>query len=103
MFEFEDNAQIVGSLEDILERALERWGRMPKVISGLVMFAVQPGTKQLLLPALRWTSSAVKSFDTYDWKYGLEEMLSNFSTPAGSGRMNGFRGMSRCEHRSSRC
>ena len=50
----EDNAQVVGSLEDILERALERWGRMPKVISGLVMFAVQPGTKQLLLPALRW-------------------------------------------------
>lgn len=74
----EDNAQVVGSLEDILERALERWGRMPKVISGLVMFAVQPGTKQLLLPALRWTSSAVKSFDTYDWKYGLEENVIEF-------------------------
>jgi hypothetical protein len=74
----EDNAQVVGTLEDIFERALERWGNLPKVISGLVMFAIQPGAKQLLLPALRWTSTAVKSFDTYDWKYGLEENVIEF-------------------------
>jgi hypothetical protein len=74
----EDNAQAVGSLEDIFERALDRWGGMPKIISGLVMFAIQPGAKHLLVPALRWTSAAVKSFDTYDWKYGLEENVIDF-------------------------
>jgi hypothetical protein len=51
---------------------------MPKVISGLVMFAIQPGAKQLLIPALRWTSAAVRSFNTYDWKYGLEENVIEF-------------------------
>ena len=74
----EDNAQLVGTLEDIFERALQRWGRMPKVIRGLVMFAIQPGGTQLLLPALRWTSAAVRSFDTHDWKYGLEENVIEF-------------------------
>jgi hypothetical protein len=74
----EDNAQVVGTLEDIFERALERWGGIPKIISGLVMFAIQPGANQLLIPALRWTSSAVRNFDTYDWKYGLEENIIEF-------------------------
>jgi hypothetical protein len=74
----DDSAQVVGTLEDIFERALERWGGMPKVISGLVMFAIQPGAKQLLVPALQWTSAAVRSFDTYDWKYGLEENVIEF-------------------------
>jgi hypothetical protein len=74
----EDNAQVVGTLEDIFEHALQRWGAMPKVISGIVVFAIQPGARRLLLPALRWTSSAVRSFDTYDWEYGLEENVIEF-------------------------
>ncbi len=74
----EDTAQIVGTLEDIFERALQRWAGRPKIISGLVMFAVQAGSKQLLIPALRWTSAAVRSFDAYDWKYGLEENVIEF-------------------------
>jgi hypothetical protein len=74
----EDTAQVVGTLEDVFERALKRWGGMPKVISGLVVFATQPGAQQLLVPALRWTSAAVKTFDTYDWKYGLEENVIDF-------------------------
>jgi hypothetical protein len=74
----EDNARLVGTLEDIFERAIERWGGSPKIINGLVMFAVQPGAKLFLLPALRWTSVAVRSFGTYDWKYGLEENVIEF-------------------------
>jgi hypothetical protein len=73
-----DNVQVVGGLEDILARALERWGGMPKVISWLVVLASQPGASQLLLPALRWSSSAVKNFSSYDWKYGLEENVIEF-------------------------
>ena len=41
-------------------------------------FALQPGASRLLLPGLRWISLAVKTFDTYDWKYGLEENLIEF-------------------------
>jgi hypothetical protein len=74
----EDHAQVVCALEDIFEHALQRWGAMPKVISGLVMFATQPGARRLLLPVLRWTSPAVRSFDTYDWAYGLEENVIEF-------------------------
>jgi hypothetical protein len=29
---------------------------------GLVMFTVQAGSKQLLIPTLRWTSAAFRSF-----------------------------------------
>jgi len=68
-----DNEQVVGRLEDVFARAIERWGGMPKVISGLVVFASQSGASRLLLPALRWSATAVKSFDSYDWKYGLED------------------------------
>jgi hypothetical protein len=60
----EDNAAVIGGLKDVFECALQRWGHMPKVINGLVMFAVQPGAKELLLPALGWTSAAIKSFDS---------------------------------------
>jgi hypothetical protein len=74
----DDNAQVIGTLEDVFERALERWGGMPKVISGLVMFAIQPGAKELLVPALWWTSAAVRRFDSYDWKYGVEENVIEF-------------------------
>jgi hypothetical protein len=74
----EDNARLVGTLEDIFERAIERWGGSPKIMNGLVMFAVQPGAKLFLLPALRWTSVAVRNVGTYDWKYGLEENVIEF-------------------------
>jgi hypothetical protein len=42
------------------------------------MFAIQAGAKQLLIPVLRWMSAAVRTFDTYDWKYGLEENVIEF-------------------------
>jgi hypothetical protein len=73
-----DNAVLIGSLEDIFEQAIGRWGVFPKIINGLAGFAVQPGAARLLLPALKWIASAVKKFDTYDWKYGLEENVIDF-------------------------
>jgi hypothetical protein len=74
----EENAQIIGKIEDIFERAIQRWGSRPKIISGLVMFAIQPGARRILLPALRWASQAAKSFQSYDWRYGLEENMIEF-------------------------
>ena len=42
------------------------------------LFAVLPGAQRLLLPGIRWISTAANSFDTYDWKYGLEENVTEF-------------------------
>jgi hypothetical protein len=73
-----DNAGTVGGLEDLFERAMQRWGVLPKVANGLMAFAIQPGAGRLLLPALRWASTAAKTFSTYDWRYGLEENAIEF-------------------------
>jgi hypothetical protein len=51
---------------------------MLKIINGFVVFAVQPGASRLLLPSLRWVSSNLKAFDSYDWRYGLEESVIEF-------------------------
>jgi SpoVK/Ycf46/Vps4 family AAA+-type ATPase len=72
------NMDTVGGLRELFERAIRYWGDMPKVISGLSAFAVQPAAAQLLLPALQWIATAAKSFDKYDWKYGLEENVLEF-------------------------
>jgi hypothetical protein len=74
----DDNAQIIATIEDIFERAILRWGRSPKIISGLVVFAIQPGSRHLLIPVLRWASLVTGSFDAYDWKYGVEENMIEF-------------------------
>lgn len=72
------NAVAVGALEDLYEMAFQRWGAMPKVVSGFAAFAVLPGAQGLLLPGIRWVSAAANSFDSYDWKYGLEENVIDF-------------------------
>jgi len=67
------NVAAIGAMEEIFNRAFQRWGSIPKVTSGFAAFAVQPGAKRLMLPILNWISVAAKTFDNYDWKYGLEE------------------------------
>lgn len=42
------------------------------------LFALQPAATPLLLPGVRWLAKATQSFDTYDWKYGLEENVIEF-------------------------
>ena len=74
----EANADAIGALEDIFAKAFEHWVKMPKVINGFSAFAILPGAKNLLLPGIRWISTAANSFDTYDWKYGLEENVTEF-------------------------
>ena len=51
---------------------------MPKVVAGFLNFVTQPGAAGLLLPGIRWLAAVVPSFDSYDWKYGLEENLIAF-------------------------
>lgn len=71
-------APIVSALKDIVGKAFQRWGMMPKVVNGFAGFAVLPGSQNLLLPGIHWISEATSAFDTYDWKYGLEENVTEY-------------------------
>jgi hypothetical protein len=68
----------VTAMEGVFARAAERWFRMPKVVTGFLHFAVQPATTGLVLPSIKWLASVVPSFDSYDYRYGLEENLIAF-------------------------
>ena len=68
----------VASMEDVFARAAMRWFRMPKVVNGFLHFATQPAAAGLLLPGISWLAAVVPSFDSYDWKYGLEDNLVAF-------------------------
>jgi hypothetical protein len=68
----------VTAMEGVFARAAQRWFSMPKVVTGFLNFVVQPAAAGLLLPGIRWLAAAVPSFDSYDWKYGLEENLIAF-------------------------
>jgi hypothetical protein len=68
----------VAAMEGVFARAAQRWFGMPKVVTGFLNFATQPAVAGLMLPGIRWLAAAVPSFDSYDWKYGLEENLIAF-------------------------
>jgi hypothetical protein len=68
----------VAAMESVFARAAQRWFDMPKVVTGFLNFVIQPAAADLLLPGIRWLAAAVPSFDSYDWKYGLEENLIAF-------------------------
>jgi hypothetical protein len=64
--------------EGVFARAAGRWFGMPKVVTAFLNFVIQPAAAGLLLPAIRWLAAVAPSFDSYDWKYGLEENLIAF-------------------------
>jgi hypothetical protein len=65
-------------MEGVFARAAQRWFGMPKVVTGFLNFATHPAVGGLMLPGIRWLAAAVPSFDSYDWKYGLEQNLIAF-------------------------
>jgi hypothetical protein len=73
-----DFAPAVTEMEDRFARASERWFRMPKVVAGFLNFAVQPAMTGLVLPSIKWLAAAIPSFDSYDYRYGLEDNLIAF-------------------------
>jgi hypothetical protein len=68
----------VAEMENVFARAAQRWFGMPKIVTGFLNFVTQPAAADLLLPGIRWLAAVVPSFDSYDWKYGLEENLIAF-------------------------
>ncbi len=71
-------AEAVGTLRDVFEKAARRWFRMPDVVRRFLAFAVKPGASRLLLPGICWAATAVKSFDSYDWRNGMGDSLVDF-------------------------
>jgi hypothetical protein len=71
-------ATAVGTLEELFTRAAQKWFAMRKVVNGFAMFAIHPAATKLMLPGIHWIASAAKDFDTYDWKYGLEDNVIEF-------------------------
>jgi hypothetical protein len=71
-------ASAVATMESAFEAAAQRWFGMPKVVTGFLYFVVQRAMTALLLPSIKWLAAPVPSFDSYDWKYGLEDNLITF-------------------------
>jgi hypothetical protein len=78
IFRVEENAAVFATLEETYARALAYWGASPMVVSGFAALAVLPAAKALLLPGIKWMLPAIKEFDSYDWKYGLEGNVIDF-------------------------
>jgi hypothetical protein len=66
------------TLKDIFEKAAQRWFAMPDVTRGFLAFAAKPGAARLLLPGVFWVAKAVDSFNSYDWRDGMEDSIVNF-------------------------
>ena len=71
-------ASAIGAMEPVFARAAQQWFRMPRVTAGFLHFAVQPATAGLMLAAIRWLAVVIPSYDSYDWKGGLEDNLIAF-------------------------
>jgi hypothetical protein len=68
----------VAMMESTFATAAQRWFGMPKVVTGFLHFVVQPAMAPLLLPSIKWLAATVPSFDSYEWRYGLEDNLIAF-------------------------
>jgi hypothetical protein len=71
-------ARAIAGLHGVFARAAQRWFSIPKVLTGFLNFVTQPAATGLILPGIRWLAAVVPSFNSYDWKYGLEENLIAF-------------------------
>jgi hypothetical protein len=68
----------LSGIEGLFARVADRWFKKPKLISGFLYWVTQPATVGLLVPAIRWLAPVVPIFDSYGWRYGLEENLIAF-------------------------
>jgi hypothetical protein len=71
-------ASALARMEDVFAAAAQRWFAKPRVVTGFLNFATEPAATGLLLPGIKWLAASVPSYDSYDWKYGLEENLIAF-------------------------
>jgi hypothetical protein len=65
-------APAIQQMEPLFARAAVMWFGMPKIVNGFIYFATQPAAAPLLLPGIAWVAARLPSFDSYDWRHGLQ-------------------------------
>ncbi|MCS3926108.1 hypothetical protein M2175_001139 [Bradyrhizobium elkanii] len=73
-----DFAAALSGMEGLFARAVARWFKGSKLVSGFLYWVMQPAAVGLLVPAIRWLAPVVPTFDSYDWRDGLEGNLIAF-------------------------
>ena len=73
-----DFAAALSGMEGLFARVAERCFEKSKLVSGFLHWVTQPAAVGLLAPALRWLAPVVPTFDSYDWRDGLEGNLIAF-------------------------
>jgi hypothetical protein len=71
-------AAALSSMEGLFARVATRWFKKSKLVSGFLYWVTQPAADGLLVPAIRWLAPVVPTFDSYDWRDGLEGNLIAF-------------------------
>jgi hypothetical protein len=71
-------AAALSGIEGLFTRVAERWLKKSKLVSGFLYWVTQPAAAGLLVPAIRWLASVVPTFESYDWRDGLEGNLIAF-------------------------
>jgi hypothetical protein len=66
---------VLAGMEGLFARAAARWFKIPKLVSGFLYWVTQPSAAGLLVPAIRWLAPVVPTFDSYEWRNGLEGNL----------------------------
>jgi hypothetical protein len=73
-----DFAAALSGMEGLFARVAARWFKKSKLVSGFLYWVTQPAAVGLLVPAIRWLAPVVPTFDSYDWRDGLEGNLIAF-------------------------
>ena len=71
-------APALSGMEGLFARVAARWFKKSKLVSGFLYWVTQPAAVGLLVPAIRWLAPVVPTFDSYDWRDGLEGNLIAF-------------------------
>jgi hypothetical protein len=71
-------ASALAGMENVFAAAAQRWFGNPRVVNGFLNFVTEPAASALLPPSIKWLAAVVPAYDSYDWKYGLEENLIAF-------------------------
>lgn len=74
----EDIVPHIDAMVDLYERAAAKWFDMPKVLGGFVRFAESLPGSSLALKSIPWVAAAIKDYDSYDWRHGIEEAVIDF-------------------------
>ena len=71
-------AAAISGMESLFARVAERWFKKSKLVSGFLYWVTQPAAVGLLVPAIRWFAPVIPTFNSYDWRDGLEGNLISF-------------------------